>query len=129
MPPIFADPRELHTIADHIARHADAVRSSAVALAAGIAGDRWRGVAAEIFAAQAGSVLSDMRACARRLDDAADALHRHAGRVQGALEYLAQAWRNVEEVSGEVGHDISHFIVGGVVVDGAFAELLTRANR
>jgi uncharacterized protein YukE len=110
---LFADPSELYAIADRIARHADAVRSSAMALAVAVANDHWRGVASTAFSAEAGTVLSDMRACAGRLDDAADALRRHAGHVQGALGELARMSHQLERFGESVVHD-----VGGVLARG-----------
>jgi hypothetical protein len=109
MSPIFADPDELYAIADRIARHADAVRSGASLLAAAIANDDWRGIASEVFSAQAGSVLRDMLACARRLDDAADALRRHASRLQGVF---GQLWHGVESVGEAVVHDVGELVSG-----------------
>lgn len=126
---IFADPSELYAIAERISRHADAVRSNASALAAAIATDRWRGLAAEVFAAEAGSVLKDMWTCARRLDDAADALRRHAGRLQGVLDLVKQALIDVEGWGSAVVRDVGGFFVGGEVVDGAMADLLTGVFR
>ena len=109
---IFADPVELYAIANRISRHADAVRSNATTLAAAVATDRWRGFAANVFAAEAGSVLKDMWACARRLDDAADALRRHARRVQGALDFLKLAVADVEGWGAAVVHDVGGLLVG-----------------
>jgi uncharacterized protein YukE len=108
---IFADPGELYAIADRIARHADAVRRTATTLAAAIATDRWRGLAAQVFAAEAGSVLKDMWACARRLDDAADALRRHARRVQGVLDFVKHAWDDVEGLGTAVVRGVGGFLV------------------
>jgi uncharacterized protein YukE len=121
---LFADPGELYAIADRIARHADAVRSNATALAAAIAHDRWRGIAAEVFAGEAGRLLKDMWACARRLDDAADALRRHAGRVQALLDYFRLAWDDIEDFSAAAAHELGDLLDGGgQLLDGA-AELL-----
>jgi len=126
----FADPGELHAIADRIARHADAVRSNAAALAAAIAHDHWRGTAAEVFAAEAGSLLADMRAAARRLDDAADALRRHAARVQGLIDVVRRAWADVEGWSQALVHDVSDLVVGdGGLLDDAIAHVLSQVSR
>ena len=92
-----------------------------------MASDDWRGLASEVFAAQAGSVLKDMWACARRLDDAADALRRHARRVQGVFDQL---WHHLESVGEAVVHDVGAFLVGGgVIVDDAFCDLFAGATR
>ncbi|MEP7019879.1 MAG: hypothetical protein ABI808_04445 [Pseudonocardiales bacterium] len=122
----FADPSELYAIADRITRHAEALRSTATTLAAAMAQDRWRGIAAEVFGAQAGSVLKDMWACARRLDDAADALRRHARWVEGVLGFAKHVWDDVEGWGEAVVGDVTGFLVGGVVVDGVLADLVAR---
>jgi uncharacterized protein YukE len=109
---LFADPGELYAVAERISRHADAVRSNATTLAAAAANDRWHGLASEVFSAEAGSLLRDMRACAGRLDDAADALRRHAGRVKGAFDEIKKTWHDVEEFGATVVHDVA-----GVVDD------------
>ena len=127
---IFADPSELYAIADRIDRHADAVRSNATTLAAAIAADRWRGLAAHVFATEAGSVLKDMWACARRLNDAADALRRHARRVQGVLDFVRRAWDDVEGWGAAVACDLGGFLVGDDgLLDAALADLLAQVPR
>jgi hypothetical protein len=78
------DPAELEAIADRISRHAAATRSRASQLGAAVASADWHGVAADAFTVEAYVVLSALRSAAGRLDDAADALRRHAGKV-GAL--------------------------------------------
>jgi uncharacterized protein YukE len=124
---IFADPGELYAIADRIARRADAVRASAATLAAAIATDRWRGLASEVFAAEARSVLTDMRACARRLDDAADALRRHARRVQGVLDFVKHAWDDVEGWGAAIVTDVGGFLVDDDgLLDATMADVLAR---
>jgi uncharacterized protein YukE len=127
---IFADPGELYAMAERIARRADAVRSNARMLAAAIATDRWRGLAAEVFAAETGSVLKDMWMCARRLDDAADALRRHAHRVQGVLDFVKHACADVEGWGATVVREAGGFVVGGgEAVSGAVADMLTGLFR
>ncbi|MEP7178437.1 MAG: WXG100 family type VII secretion target [Pseudonocardiales bacterium] len=108
---IFVDPAELYAIAERIGRHADAVRSNASGLAAAIAAERWRGAAADVFAAEAGSVLKDMRGCGRHLDDAADALRRHARRVQGVLNLVRRALADAEGLGAAVVRDVGGYLV------------------
>jgi hypothetical protein len=107
------DPGELYAIADRIAGHADVLRSRATALAAAVARDNWHGIASELLAAQARGVVEDMSACARRLDDAADALRRHAGRVQGVIDFVRHAWDDVEGWGGSVLDGAAHVLFGG----------------
>jgi uncharacterized protein YukE len=126
---IFADPGELYAIAERIARHADTLRSNATRLAAAIAAQRWRGLASEVFATQARSVLKDMWACARRLDDAADALRRHAGRVQGALDLAKRAWVDVEGWGAAIARDVGGFLVDDDgLLDATMAGVLTQVS-
>jgi uncharacterized protein YukE len=127
---IFADPGELYAIADRIARHADAVRRNATTLAAAIANDRWRGLASEVFAAEAGSVLKDMWACARRLDDAADALRQHASRVQGVIDFVKRVWDDIEGLGATVVRDVGGFLVDdNGLLDALMADVLEQVPR
>ncbi len=113
MPPyLLIDVSELYRIADRISRHADAVRTTTTTLTAAIAHDRWRGIASDVFAAEAGRVLRDMRVCAGRLDDAADALRRHAGRVSSALDEARKLWDTVGAVGEAVVDDVAHAVGG-----------------
>lgn len=75
------DPAELDAVADRIDRHAAATRARAVRLGAAVAAAEWRGVAAGAFRGEAQLTVSALRAAAGRLDDAADALRRHARRA------------------------------------------------
>lgn len=125
---IFADPRELYAIAGRVSRHAEAVRANAMMLAAAIAHDRWRGIAADVFAAQADSVLKDMWACSRRLDDAADALRRHADRVQGLLDFVSRAWDDVEGWGAAIVGDVAGVLAGGEGLVDAVTSALTQAG-
>jgi uncharacterized protein YukE len=119
MPPfLLPDISESYRVADRIARHADAVRTAAGTLAAAIAHDRWRGIAADVFSIEATSLLRDMRAAAERLDDAADALRRHSGRVDALL---ARAGRIVDDVVGAGAvavHDVARAVDAGLSVVG-----------
>ncbi|MDT4914540.1 MAG: hypothetical protein QOC66_3668 [Pseudonocardiales bacterium] len=78
------DPAELEAIADRIGRHAAAARARAAHLGSAVAGADWHGLAADSFHLEAHVALSALRSAAGRLDDAADALRRHAHKV-GAL--------------------------------------------
>lgn len=78
------DPSELYAVADRIGQHAAATRGRAFRLGAAVAAVDWLGVAATAFRAEAEVTIAALRSAAGRLDDAAAALRRHAGRV-GAL--------------------------------------------
>jgi uncharacterized protein YukE len=127
---LLPDPGELFAIADRIARHADAVRMRASALAAAIADDRWHGLASDVFSAEAGGLLHDMRACAARLDDAADALRRHAGRVEAVFAMVKRVLHDLENAGAALAHCVSDLIPGAdeLVVDGILGDLLAQAR-
>jgi hypothetical protein len=82
------DPAELEAIADRIGRHATATRARAHHLGAAVAGTDWHGLAADAFSAEAYVALSALRSAAGRLDDAADALRRHARKVGAVFDDL-----------------------------------------
>jgi uncharacterized protein YukE len=82
------DPAELEAIAERIGRHATATRARAAQLGAAAATVDWRGVASDAFAAEAHVALSALRRAAGRLDDAAEALRRHAAKVEGVFDDL-----------------------------------------
>lgn len=128
---LFADVDELYAIADRISRHADTVRSGSASLAAAVSTAAWRGVAADVFDAEARGVMTDMRACAARLDDAADALRRHAGNVHGMLDRLLGWWHDLEHTAGDVAHDVGDFVTGANdhLVDDLVARMLAEAGR
>jgi uncharacterized protein YukE len=86
---LLPDPAEIYAIADRIAGHAVSARARADALGTAIAGADWHGLAAEAFDVMAYGVLGGLRRAADRLDDAADALRRHASTVQHLLDTLA----------------------------------------
>jgi hypothetical protein len=80
-PALLPAPTELSAIADRIGGHAIATRARAFQLGAAVASTDWRGLAATAFRAEAYAAIAAMRGSAGRLDEAADALRRHAGRV------------------------------------------------
>ncbi|MDT4902176.1 MAG: hypothetical protein QOF92_4513 [Pseudonocardiales bacterium] len=83
------DPDEMYAIADRIAGQAAAARARADELGTAIAAADWHGLAADAFDLMADGVLGGLRRAAGRLDDAADALRRHAGTVQRMLDNLS----------------------------------------
>jgi hypothetical protein len=94
MPLLYEDTSELHAIAHRIRRHADEVRARAAALAARAEQTRWHSAGAAAFRERARCASHAMRTAAGRLDDAADALDRHANRVHrvlAAMQYVATA--------------------------------------
>ena len=87
--PLLPDPAELNAVADRINAHATATRDRASRLGAAVAAADWRGLAATAFHAEAQLTIGSLGIAAARLDDAADALRRHAGRVSSVLADLA----------------------------------------
>jgi uncharacterized protein YukE len=127
---LLADPGELFAIADRISRHADALRVRASTLAAAIANDQWHGFASDVFSAEARGLLHDMRGCAARLDDAADALRRHANRVQAVFAAVKRLWHDIENAGLALAHDVSHLVLGAdeLVVEGILGDLTAQAR-
>lgn len=80
------DPGELYAVADRISQHAVATRARALRLSTAVGVLNWRGVAATAFQAEAQIAVAALRSAAGRLDDAADALRRHATRVGAVYE-------------------------------------------
>jgi uncharacterized protein YukE len=114
MPPFFpADVGELYRIADQISRHADTARAAASGLAAAVAHDRWRGIASDVFSAEAADVLRRLRTAAGRLDDAADALRRHAERVTGLIHQAERLCADAARL-GETAVDVAGAVVKAV---------------
>jgi hypothetical protein len=85
---LLPDPAKLYAIADRIGDHARAARARADSLGAAAAAASWHGPAAAAFRVEAQVVISGLRSAAGRLDDAADALRRHAGNVGSLLADL-----------------------------------------
>ena len=109
------DPAAMLATADRIAAHASAARTRAGQLAAAVSAVDWRGVAADAFHGQAHLVIGGLRASADRLDDAADALRRHAHHVAAKI---AELERLVSDLGRTGGH-----LLGGV------GDLLTHPGR
>jgi uncharacterized protein YukE len=107
----FADTAELHAVAHRIRSHSDALRARAVALAARSENAHWHSRAADAFRAHVRQVTATMRSAAGRLDDAADALDRHANRVHQRIEQMERLAAGavaggadlIEGVGGAVG--------------------------
>jgi hypothetical protein len=82
------DAAELHALADRIARHAAAARARALVLGTTVAAAGWHGPAADAFHGPAHVSIAALRSAAGRLDDAADALRRHAVKVGAVVADL-----------------------------------------
>jgi hypothetical protein len=121
---LLPDPTELYAIADRIARHASAARARAAMLGAAVATVDLRGAAADAFAAEAYPVIAALRAAAGRLDDAADALRRHAGNVHTLLDELALLGRGGMQALEGLGLDPATLLAGGRRIFAAGRSLL-----
>jgi hypothetical protein len=102
MPSLIADTADLHRRATHIRGHAAAVRHLAAQLARQVDAVHWDSAAAGMFRAQAHGVAAMLRHTADRLDDAADALDRHAARVHAEWEVVA----GTAEALAHAGHRV-----------------------
>jgi WXG100 family type VII secretion target len=120
MPALFADPAQLRAIAERIARHAAAARAQAGRIGMQLAHPGWAGAAARAFHGQARALVHDLRRAAQRLDDAADALRRHAANVEHALAGLAKLAADGIDLGLDVAHTIGDLVTnpGNVLNDG-----------
>jgi uncharacterized protein YukE len=107
---ILPDPAELLAIADRIGSHAGAVRARAHQLGRAEAASGWSGLAADAFRLEAADTVAALVGAAGRLDDAADALRRHAARVRQALELLHALEHRAAALVDGAEHGIEHGI-------------------
>jgi uncharacterized protein YukE len=117
---LFADPREIRAIAERIRRHADAARAHSATIGTHVAQLEWAGIAAGAFRMQARALMGDLRVAARRLDDAADALRRHAANVEHALTSLAKLAIDGIDLGTDVVHTLGDLATnpGNLLHDG-----------
>ncbi len=104
-------PGEMFALADRIAAHAQATRRRAGEIGAAVSAAQWRGTAADAFYGQANILTSGLRAAADQLDDAADALRRHARRVLDKLEQLADLGDDLGGMGADVAHGVGDMIL------------------
>lgn len=104
---LLPDPQELRAIAARIGSAATAARAQAAHLQARVAGVAWHGAAATVFDLLAGDVVTGLRRSADRLDDAADALRRHAANVEHALAMMLRAGSDGVTVGADLVHGVA----------------------
>lgn len=107
---LLPDPGHLYATADRIARHAEALRTRAGLLCAAAFRAHWHSAAAAAFRAEAEGLARQMRHAAARIDDAADALRRHARRLENELSWVSRGAVAIE-------HGVESAV--GDLVDGA----------
>lgn len=103
------DPAVLERLARQIRDHADDLRGYAARLVAAAEVVRWQSPAAARFRAHVHSLASELRAGARRVDDAADELHAHASavrRVRHALDAADAAVHAAQRAGSAFVHAI-----------------------
>jgi len=82
---LIPDPAELRALAGRVAHAADTARACADRLGWAVAATGWHGRAARAFAVQAEVAIGGLHTAAGRLQDAAEALRRHADHVDDVL--------------------------------------------
>jgi uncharacterized protein YukE len=87
------DPAVLEGVARHISEHADDLRARASRLAAAADHVRWHSSGADGFRGDVRHLVDAFRRAATGVDDAADALRRHAAAVRRAEAVLRAAER------------------------------------
>jgi hypothetical protein len=125
------NPADLTAIADRIAAHAAATRERALRLDHAVAATGWSGAAAAVFDAEAHVAGAALHGAAGRLDDAADALRRHAARVNALLDDLADLARSGLDLVGdavfhpdEVLPDAVKLVGGGIDLAGDVLDMI-----
>lgn len=102
--PSLPDPDQLLSLASRISAHAALARQEAHRLTAAVGSVTWSGVAAGAFDAQAAEIVWSLRRCAARLDDAADALRRHAAAVAAVIDTLRRLGHDAIEIASAIAH-------------------------
>ncbi len=100
------DPAALDTAARHINHHADDLRARACRLAAAADGVRWHSTAAGAFRRDVRGLAGGFRRVADDVDDAADALRRHAATVRRVRAAIGAA----EHAAASAVHGIEHLL-------------------
>lgn len=101
---LLPDPSELYATADRITRHAEALRARSSRLIASAAQARWHSTAATAFRDDVAEIAAHMRIAAGRVEDAADALRRHAHRIENELAVVAAAEAAVVHTAAAAVH-------------------------
>jgi hypothetical protein len=107
---LFPDPIVLFAIADRIAEHASAARARAGDLGRAIDAADWHGAAAEVFGWTAQGVLLGLGRAGARLDDAADALRRHAAVVRALVDALERLAGHTLGLGADLGQTAGHVL-------------------
>ena len=102
--PSLPDPDHLCCLASRITSHACLARQEAHRLAVSAGAVTWSGFAAATFDAQAAEIVWSLRRCADRLDDAADALRRHAAVVGHVVDTLLRCGHDALDVASAVAY-------------------------
>jgi hypothetical protein len=87
---------DLNALADRVDAHAQHARGNASWLDGKLAALDWHGIAADAFFGQAGFIVRGLRTSAARLNDAADALRRHAAQAE-------RTWQAAQRIAHDAG--------------------------
>lgn len=85
---MYGDPTKIRALADHLRERADEIRDLATQLVTSADEVPWHGLAADAMRHHVGDRATALRRTALLHDDAAEALDRHAGRVDAAQDLL-----------------------------------------
>lgn len=124
---LLPDPAELEALAARIRAHAAAARDRAFRLDRLVAAARWRGIAAAAFDTLAAEIVVGLRHSAGRLDDAADALLRHAANVRSVLATLADLQYDSLRIGADLGSGLVDEVLHPDRLPGDAAHVLTDA--
>jgi hypothetical protein len=99
----IGDPARLRRLAGWLSEQAEAVRGHARLVSARARAVRWESTAADAFRGQVDQEVSRLLASARGLDDASDALRRHARTVEVRLEEIGRIGHGLGAVLRRLG--------------------------
>ncbi|HVM27794.1 MAG TPA: WXG100 family type VII secretion target [Mycobacteriales bacterium] len=124
------DPDALEAGARRLAAAASSVHRCAGRLAATGRDLHWRGEAAEAFRASLADDVARLRRTAESLEDAADAMHRHAAAVRERLAALAAARAAALELADRTAASARDAVAGAAGdVAGAAVSVVAEAAR
>jgi hypothetical protein len=118
---MYGDTTVIRTLARRLRDQGADIRAEADSLVGHADAVHWTGLAADAMRTLARDHAGDLRVCASRHDDAADALDRHAREVDHLVELIATIEHRVlgvldgaRHALGGITHALSHVVPDGI---------------
>lgn len=105
---MYGDTTVIRGLARTLRDQAGDIRHEADSLVGRADAVHWTGLAADAMRRLARDHAGDLRSCASRHDDAADALDRHAREVDHLVDLIASIERKVHSLLEAAGHLVPH---------------------